>query len=310
MGNNPLNKLSQALSSSNIQNLQNMGQNMNIEAGNNTFLNLKEFKEHIKQNLKELNADLSISLERPFKLADIVRGDDNYDSDGYIEEDDSDRDKEDSILLTFSKGPEGGNFKSVENLRDIKEQINTKFNQSPAKSERSSFSNKNKQSGSNFFIIQTSEELSEILYGGARYNENKYNMTYEEKQVLNPNSSMVEGQMETIQILKAEQLLIILQYLYSELHSGLVELSDNFVEERRKYFSVDHTTYISLINYFLRKKEEFFLCVLSDIMSKLNISQKNLDNTFFYYMNVADPSDEVVHDIKSAYDKVYHAGIK
>ena len=104
---------------------------------------------------------------------------------------------------------------------------------------------------------------------------------------------------------------MILRYLYAELHSGLIELSDNFVEERRKYFTVDQETYLSIINYFLRKKEEFFLCVLSEVMSKLDISQKNLDNTFFYYMNIADPTlDDIVRNIRESYDKVYHAGVK
>jgi hypothetical protein len=45
-------------------------------------------------------------------------------------------------------------------------------------------------------------------------------------------------------------------------------------------------------------------------MSKLNISQKVLDNTFYYYMNVADNDIKDVQMIKAAYDKVYHAGLK
>jgi hypothetical protein len=45
-------------------------------------------------------------------------------------------------------------------------------------------------------------------------------------------------------------------------------------------------------------------------MSKLNISQKVLDNTFFYYMNIADSNSKEVKMIRESYDKVYHAGLK
>jgi len=115
---------------------------------------------------------------------------------------------------------------------------------------------------------------------------------------------------EEIEIIKDRLLLIILKYLHAELHSGLIELSDNFVEQRRFYLEKDQEIYLSIINLFLKKKEEFFLGVLSSIMSRLNISQQVLDNTFHFYMNVADQSSSLVQQIKIAFDKVYSAGIK
>ncbi len=155
-------------------------------------------------------------------------------------------------------------------------------------------------------VISTPEQLHDALYQRNKNEDVKYCLTYEEKEFNLPGNEK-----EVSKIIYPRIVLIILKYLYSELNSGLIELSDNFVEERRKYFTVDQETYLSIINYFLRKKEEFFLCVLSDVMSKLDISQINLDKTFFYYMNIADPNEvEIVKDIREAYDKVYHAGVK
>jgi hypothetical protein len=150
-------------------------------------------------------------------------------------------------------------------------------------------------------IINNASELEEILMGKLRYKE--YNC------ILNLIDKEIKGK-EILSVIRENEILVVLDYLYTELHPGLVELSDNFINERRRYFKVDHETYISIVNYFLRKKEEFFLCVLSDLMSKLNISQKVLDNTFFYYMNIADGNMKEINSIRQAYDKVYHAGLK
>jgi hypothetical protein len=150
-------------------------------------------------------------------------------------------------------------------------------------------------------IIHNASELEEILMGKLRFKE--YNC------ILNLIDKEINGK-EILSVIRENEILVVLEYLYTELHPGLVELSDNFINERRRYFKVDHETYISIVNYFLRKKEEFFLCVLSDLMSKLNISQKVLDNTFFYYMNIADGNVKEIKSIRQAYDKVYHAGLK
>ena len=148
-------------------------------------------------------------------------------------------------------------------------------------------------------LINNRDELHEVLLGKLKFKEYNCKLTLIDKLVQNKEVSIVRDQ----------EILVVLEYLYTELHPGLIELSDNFIQERRRYFKIDHETYINILNYFLRKKEEFFLCVLSDLMSKLNISQKALDNTFFYYMNVAPNSSEI-EKIREAYDKVYHAGLK
>ena len=149
-------------------------------------------------------------------------------------------------------------------------------------------------------LIGDHNELELILMGKLKFKE--YNC------ILSLIKKDVNG--KEVFIIKNNEILVVLNYLYTELHPGLIELSDNFIQERRKYFKIDHETYISILNYFLRKKEEFFLCVLSDLMSKLNISQKVLDNTFFYYMNIADINSNEVKMIREAYDKVYHSGLK
>ena len=149
-------------------------------------------------------------------------------------------------------------------------------------------------------VINNSFELEEILMGKLKFKEYNCTLKLIEKDI----------QDKELSIIKDKEILIVLEYLYAELHPGLIELSDNFIQERRRYFMTDHETYINILNYFLRKKEEFFLCVLSDLMSKLNISQKVLDNTFFYYMNIADSNSKEVKMIRESYDKVYHAGLK
>jgi hypothetical protein len=150
-------------------------------------------------------------------------------------------------------------------------------------------------------IINNDEELREVLFGTSKYKDFSCSLKLVERTIINN---------EKVMIINEKEIIVLLNYLYKDLHPGLIELGDNFIEERRKYFKVDSNTYINIINFFLRKKEEFFLCVLSDLMSKLNITQKVLDNTFYYYMNVAINKDLEIQLIKEAYDRVYHAGIK
>lgn len=114
---------------------------------------------------------------------------------------------------------------------------------------------------------------------------------------------------ESLEVIQENLMQLILKYIYKELHNGLIELGDNFLEERRKYFQKNFETYISIINFFLKSKEEFFLGVLSELMSKLSISQILLDNSFVYYMNEAEQT-ESIKNIRHAYDEVYKAGMK
>lgn len=151
------------------------------------------------------------------------------------------------------------------------------------------------------FCIQNEKELKEILFGSFKSAEYNYKLRSEIKTVGD----------QQIEVLNEDDLVILLEYLYCELHPGLIELSDTFVEERRKYFKVDNETYIQIIYYFLKKKEEFFLCVLSEVMTKLNISQAVLDASFHFYMNVENEKENPkIEVIKSTYDKVYHAGLR
>ncbi len=197
-----------------------------------------------------------------------------FESDGYIEEDEDLHEKEKLDMLS-------DNFTVT--------------------SKPSALNTNNLVFDNDKIIINNEDELKEVLFGKTKYKDFNCSLRLIER-IINEN--------ERVMIIKEKELLVLLAYLYKDLHPGLIELGDNFVEERRKYFKIDNDTYINIINYFLRKKEEFFLCVLSDLMSKLNISQKVLDNTFYYYMNVADNDIKDVQMIKAAYDKVYHAGLK
>lgn len=147
--------------------------------------------------------------------------------------------------------------------------------------------------------IKTKEYLESILFPKSQDEVNQ-------DQIYTIMTKILPNQVEVIE---EYMFLIVLSYLYSELHNGLLELSENFLEERRKYLSKNFDTYITIVNFYLKSKEDFFLGVLSQIMSKLTISQVVLDNSFNYYMNEADDSDCVIQ-IKAAYDKVYKAGEK
>lgn len=252
-----------------------------------------------------MNYDLSISLDRPFLPIDIQAGGNDivFDSEGYIEDEDDDEDMIDNNEESLFKKNSNKNKKSsTKSLQ--KGVIKLKSNARKVRKEEKSDHSINNSSNNPDLLIESINELEQVLNDKTKDSNIKYNLNYIDKEFL------VDGSKEIVGILKDEDLLIILRYLYTELHPGLVELSDNFVEERRKYMAADHDTYTSIINYFLRKKEEFFLCVLSEVMSKLSISQKALDNTFHYYINMADPELETVLMIKESYNKLYHAGIK
>jgi hypothetical protein len=168
-------------------------------------------------------------------------------------------------------------------------------------------------------LILTKEELKKILFEKAHpykglnsMNGNKFKYKVLTVKHENNNSSIIENdgvKNNTIEVIQDELLLVVLEYLYLELNEGLIELSDNFIEQRRKYFLNDQETYVKIIKLFLKKKEDFFLGILSEIMSKLNISQQLLDDSFVYYMN-SNENSEKINLIKDAYNKVYKAGAR
>lgn len=249
----------------------------------------------IKQYAKDNNFDNQGSLYLPVLTNEMSDEFDMNSNSGYMEEDDEDLKDMD---LPFDPN----------NMKDDPLGIDKEFNIDRDFSDIVVKHNQNRKKPSindePLEAINNAEDLEQILFN-RKLKENNSQSNYNiqtEFRIINNN--------EKIEIIKEELLLTILKYLYSELHSGLIELSDNFVEQRRAYFEVDHNTYLSIINLFLRKKEEFFLSVLSEIMSRLNISQNLLDNTFVYYMNFANQEDPLIQKIKSDYDKVYRAGIK
>jgi hypothetical protein len=237
-----------------------------------------EFKEQILNNLKEYNYDLSISLDRPFLPSYIEAGNGEiFDSDGYVEED-----AEDFCDKNVS-------FDVI---------LNSKVDSQPAVREDNR-------------VINTIADLNEALYGKTGIErEDRYTLIVDSKEVAVEDQETGDQEYRDIDIIKAEQFLIILKFFFDELNPTLIELSDNFVEERRKYFQYDTDKYISIINNYLEKKDEYFVCVISSIMSKLNISQELLDNSFYYYLYQADPKDKMIALIRESYNKIYKAGVK
>jgi hypothetical protein len=265
---------------------------------NNTILNIvndlkvvETMNSKIKQFARESTsnfADNQVSLYLPILTNDIDDELDVSNDAGYLEEDDED--------LKDLEGPFVHASIDEFNLQGDLSDFMEGRNEGTPKLEQIEKTEKTEK-------IETAAELDLFLSTKPeRRNSNiNYNIQTEVRTI---------NDAEKVEIIKEELLLIILKYLYNELHSGLIELSDKFVEQRRYYFETDEATYVSIINLFLRKKEEYFLGVLSEIMSRLTISQTLLDNSFVFYMNFADQEYLPVQQIKEAYDKVYKAGIK
>jgi len=272
---------------------------LNQNNQNNTILNIvndlkfvdlinNKMKQFSKESNNQENFDNQASLYLPILTNDIDDEIDMNSEAGYIEDDDEDFKDIDGPLVNISINElniQGDLSDFVERRTGKNNLNNVQLNQEKIEK------------------IETAEDLDIVL--SARSEAKNININYN---ILTELRSISDS--EKVEIIKEELLLIILKYLYSELHSGLIELSDKFVEQRRYYFEADQATYVSIINLFLRKKEEYFLGVLSEIMSRLTISQTLLDNTFVFYMNYANQEDILVQQIKEAYDKVYKAGIK
>jgi hypothetical protein len=261
-----------------------------INNNNNSIFNFVNDLKNVISN-KDEKGDTSMNLPQTSIYLPVLTGD-----------------LEDEVELGFEDA--GYNSSDEDDLKDFPQLLTTEdlereFN----KQNNKNSTNINKESKREILDktinIDNEEDLNAILFDGPNPNNiqlsRKYNISTEIR-VINNN--------EEIEIIKGDLLLIILQYLYNELNVGLIELGDNFVEERRQYFKTDFVTYISIINLFLRKKEEFFLSVLSEVMSKLNISQSLLDKTFVYFMNYSKKNKIEEIKIKEAFDKVYKAGIK
>jgi hypothetical protein len=271
---------------------------------------------------REFNYDISMSIDKPIMPKDIEGGCSDLlsDTDGYEEDEDEDLPNKNNTVQTFLKS---------------KIELNPDLNQKNYNLRLSSTfeNNENQQLKSDYFksiksercntediqikenlnlendneILKSNTDLFEVLYGSLKFSTNKFHLLSDQRKIF---LSENPGDEEWITVLKPDQTHLILKYLYDEMHSGLTQLSDEFVEDRRKYMNGDHNTYVSVINFYLRKKEELFIWVLSEIMSKLNITQKILDDTFNYYLHIADSNSDLVVKIREAYESLYHAGIK
>ena len=105
-------------------------------------------------------------------------------------------------------------------------------------------------------------------------------------------------------------MLIILKCIYDVLHPFLIDLSDQLLIERIKYFEKDEETYISIIKQYLTIKDKTFTYILDDLMKKLSISEEIIDNSFSYYIRMADKNVKIVKEINEAYDNIINADYK
>jgi hypothetical protein len=153
-------------------------------------------------------------------------------------------------------------------------------------------------------VIKSIEELNEVLYGNGINRDDRYPSLIVDSQEV-----ILDTNNHDIEVIKPEQFYLILRFVYDELNPILIELSDNFVDERRKYFLTDTETYINIISSYIEKRDEIFVSIISGIMQKLKISQEILDNSFFYYLYHADATTKFVNLIREAYKNIYHAGV-
>ena len=155
----------------------------------------------------------------------------------------------------------------------------------------------------NIQVISNTEELKTVLKYKFK-EEIKYSLVLIDKMIT------MDDNKENIQIIQIEDFIVILKYLNSEMQSDLVEMNDNFIEERRRYFHKDETLYLNIIQYFLKKKEEYFLCILSNIMSNLTLSQNTFDHSFYFYFNLCNQESYDIIRLKESYELVYNTGVK
>ena len=224
---------------------------------------------------------------------------------GYMEEDDEDLKSSEISGELFGFDKDKNNINKI--IKGISSDEDNKNNKSL---------NENNTNNNTKLYLENKLDIENILFPKSNYGVNPNN-TYKVKTIIiqnevcniNYNKEKINNS-NVKEVVDPEIFLVILKFLYNELHNGLIELSDNFTEERRKYFDKDFNSYITILNFYLKSKEEFFLGVLSQIMSKLSISQILLDNSFTYYINEAHSEDALIKSIQHAYDKVYKAGEK
>lgn len=293
----------------------------NIRNINNYFSNplliYDDINENIRNTIKKeidnnsyVNHDFSLSLERAYLPLEIenIHGnyDEKFDSLGYIEED-SDDNKE-NIDETFFNSDNNekiltdnnNNESNVNNILITKQSINI--------NKVSINSNRIRKSDQIEILERSSvknrEELDQI-FRGLKNCTVKYSKLFEEVLIKNQNNENC-----SITVLKSEQFLIILKYVYEILHPFLIDLSDQLLIERIKYFEKDKEIYISIIKQYLSIKDKTFNFIMEDLMKKLNISEEAMDASFSFYIGIADKYIKINKDINDAYDDIIHADYK
>jgi len=166
------------------------------------------------------------------------------------------------------------------------------------------------------YMIQSKMELEELFKGN--YNNNitvKYTNLTEEVFFNDPNNNNnIEGEgnegKSKIIVIKSGQFLIILRYIYDAFHPFLIDLSDQLLIERLKYFEKDNEIYISIIKQYLGIKDRTFNFILEDLISKLNLTEDLIDASFSFYISSTDKTNKEIIEINEAYDDLIHADYK
>jgi len=147
-------------------------------------------------------------------------------------------------------------------------------------------------------ILTNADQLKTVLTS-SKYENQKFKL----------NLKIQEFNNEHFAIISEDFMLVILKYLFDELNDPMLEFSDNCTEDRRKFFETNFGNYIKTIEMYLKKKNEFFSCVISNLFYKLTIKQEDFDNSVNYYINLVDENEQIIC-IKNQYDKVFNVGKK
>jgi hypothetical protein len=147
-------------------------------------------------------------------------------------------------------------------------------------------------------VLKDVEQLKTVLTS-KKYDDQKFKIVLR--------SQDLNGEM--FNIICEDFMLTIFKYLYDELNDPMLEFSDNCAEDRRKFLESNFSNYLKTIEVYLKRKNEFFSCVLSNLFYKLSINQQDFDNSVNYYINLAEENEEVLK-LRDQYEKVFHVGKK
>jgi hypothetical protein len=103
---------------------------------------------------------------------------------------------------------------------------------------------------------------------------------------------------------KSSQFLIILKFIYDAFNPFLIDLSDQLLIERLKYFEKDNDIYISFIKKYLNIKDRTFKFIIDDLIYRLNLTEDLIDASFSYYIITKDKSNKDIIEINEAYDNL------